>query len=1114
MFFRSRSAVESSNPQAGRRLLFESLEARQLLAGDFHLFKDINATPAPVGIGDDMPIGLGSVDAELVVGGTYFFAAIDGVHGQELWKSDGTEAGTVLVKDIYPGEESSSPSYFTELNGVLYFAARDALGGDLWRSDGTEEGTFVVQQTTRIEWGLYPSHLRQAGGRIVFQSHAGWEDDDLWSSDGTDEGTIPITKAGTNSWGEILGGNSTAVFLEISDQLWRTDGTNEGTIMLSTHRSDIEPVGMIGETFYFSRYNQPFEPYAKTLWKSDGTIAGTTKVATVDVRFRYNGVTGAEIGQLLLFPAASAQGIELWKTDGTASGTTLVKDLRPGLHPTGGSALSSRPSQFVSVDGVAYFFTTDPYDVHYYELWKSDGTAEGTLLVKQFSMEPSSQLHGLAAANGYLFFSARDNEGTALWKSDGTEAGTVRVKAINDGNNRGGASSITKFGDSILFFGDDQNYGYELWRSDGTEAGTGIVKDIRVATADSNISRITHVGELTYFTANDGVNGEELWLSDGTAAGTRLLKDITPGPTGSKIENLTNVDGTLYFTVGDRTETGGLWKSDGTAAGTVQLREFERPDFLSGKRTFGNIGGTLYFSMSVEGGAELWKSDGAATGTALVKKIDTYNIDNAMSEMANVNGTLFFSANSGVGRELWKTDGTEAGTVLVKDINPSTTHWSGPSGSNPSWLTEYQGYLYFTAIADHSYGLWRSDGTAAGTVRLEDPWPDLSYNPAQLINHGGLLYFTASQGLWRSDGTAAGTSPIETMTTLVTPSWVDSMVAVDEKIYFAVRMPQGTLSLWVSDGTKAGTVQLRAGNYSQGSFSQLGNFTGWNGQLYFTASNPSTGTELWRSDGTLAGTALVKDFQPGYLSGVPGENRLAVVNNRLLVVATTVDHGSEFWASELDVARQPGDYDANGVVDGNDFLVWQRGYGQSGTPAGSGADGDGNGVIDADDLAIWKEHFGESSETGAVVMAAGATEPQVPAMALTANIPAAVVFDSLALRAEPITSAVAPDPFTATSSARDSDPLAELAGSERLFGWQLATRGQARMNRSERIERAVFSAEVRPTNESPTHDAAFASYAWGDSLWRFDAPRNGAAPRGALQTEALGDGLEIELNLC
>ena len=80
------------------------------------------------------------------VNGTLFFTADDGVNGCELWKSDGTAAGTVLVKDIRPGSCSSCPRNLTNVNGTLFFAADDGSDGrELWKSDGTAAGTVLVK---------------------------------------------------------------------------------------------------------------------------------------------------------------------------------------------------------------------------------------------------------------------------------------------------------------------------------------------------------------------------------------------------------------------------------------------------------------------------------------------------------------------------------------------------------------------------------------------------------------------------------------------------------------------------------------------------------------------------------------------------------------------------------------------------------------------------------------------------------------------------------------------------------------------------------------------------------------------------------------------------------
>jgi ELWxxDGT repeat protein len=114
--------------------------------------------------------------------GRLFFAADDGVHGLELWTSDGTAAGTRLVRDIAPGPASSNPDGLAAAGGLLYFSADDGVhGAELWRSDGTEAGTRLAQDIAPEADSSFPQLLTAAGGRLWLSADDGATGRELWS---------------------------------------------------------------------------------------------------------------------------------------------------------------------------------------------------------------------------------------------------------------------------------------------------------------------------------------------------------------------------------------------------------------------------------------------------------------------------------------------------------------------------------------------------------------------------------------------------------------------------------------------------------------------------------------------------------------------------------------------------------------------------------------------------------------------------------------------------------------------------------------------------------------------------------------------------------------------
>jgi ELWxxDGT repeat protein len=230
--------------------------------------------------------------------------------------------------------------------------------------------------------------------------------------------------------------------------------------------------------------------------------------------------------------------------------------------------------------GGTLFFTANE-GAHGRELWKSDGTARGTVLVKDINPDtdpfgPSP--NNLAAVGGTLFFAADDGvNGRELWKSNGTARGTVLVKDINPGSAYGSPlgsfpSYLTNVAGTLFFAAFDQTNGLELWKSNGTSAGTVLVADIVPGSGGSFPNHLTAVGATLFFTAFDPAHGIELWQSDGTAAGTTLVKDINPGSDFSSPSELAFVNGALFFAANDGQNGREPWilKVDPPAAGAAR----------------------------------------------------------------------------------------------------------------------------------------------------------------------------------------------------------------------------------------------------------------------------------------------------------------------------------------------------------------------------------------------------------------------------------------------------------------------------------------------------------------------------------------------------------------
>ncbi|WP_415326426.1 T9SS type A sorting domain-containing protein [Chryseobacterium sp. MMS23-Vi53] len=661
--------------------------------------------------------------------------------------------------------------------------------------------------------------------------------------------------------------NKAYFFIEKNSKLslWRTDGTDAGTKFIKefpnpnfmTSDFVISSFTKFNNKLIFSIYHMYGSPSRSELWVSDETPAGTELVSTLNNNSTLSSDNYVNINNKVYFTNYNSNSEKkIWKSDGTVNNTIPVL--------TGAQDDYLVAGNMIDFNGYLYFIKVKNNIAYlsYYNTLTNEITDVFTL---PSNINPYNSNGNLYLVNNSLVF-ANNNK---LWKSDGTAAGTLSINSSaypNYGNS--GINNIFVFKNKLYFDAFLPNYGYAMLTYNNfditklSDSFPELEYAILMKKSKSNFGDNNYLIFATNST-NDYVafNGTSLKLVQ------NLIYDYDSGYEMSVTDT---PDNNFIINAGSEKYGQELFKfnfANGQSslyenANSTSYSYFIAPQVLNGK---------LFYFGTDEFGTGPMVTDGTEIGTSRIKNdVNTGFINHPVVggeyiPTIQLNNKVYFPCSiSGALNSLCVTDGTTAETKMIKNVNPM-----GEDGSSyddfPAFVRVGNTDKFLFKVDENSFitKQWISDGTEAGTSILNIP-PVYRDNYALL---GNKTFYTANdynqnkRVLMVTDGNQSGTHEFYTFTG--TKRYSSIIDYSNDKFFFLVidQIDYWTSKseIWVSDGTIAGTSMVKS---MDNPFSTVAAFSAnakvYNGKLYFFAlsGNSSNGYTYnpYISDGTINGT--------------------------------------------------------------------------------------------------------------------------------------------------------------------------------------------------------------------------------------------------------------------
>jgi ELWxxDGT repeat protein len=876
-------------------------DTQALAVAKLHL--DAPAADEPIAA----PTGVSGLTAS---GGRIYFTGSTPTRGQELWVTDGTEAGTRLVKDANPGATSSSPRNLTDVAGTLYFTANASFSGvELWKTDGTTAGTAKVTDVVGSAFDF-----RAVTGSAVLTADGTLPSDgqpvadfrfalELVTLDGAlttlsievpfSETRVDTSRADLRAQiaTELEGALAGAGF-DTTDVTVALDGTT-GRLSFAAADDAIVRMRVVGANPVGFGASVPSAHDVAI----DAAVAGPASGQTADLAF---GIALTRLGgtttDLSVTVAASA-------TTGNTNLTGLAADLNQALDTRLSAAgfQTGAVSFVVRGDRLALVAANTSAGLDIVRLRITGATAIGFGADVTSTNRTSVLAAQAAPTDGRpdipLTFTLR------VTRADGSLVAvpvTVGFRSASDPQTVDNTTVANLVADIATRLQDALTAaGLPAQSITVADVGDHLVftaasDDLLAFTIDGGASlgftattASVRQGDLVYFTAYDDVAGS-LWVTDGTAGGTHVVD----GGAATNPGQLTVVGDALYFTATDGVTFATTLKRVGAGGAVVAIA---LPAGATTPSNLADIGGVLVFSADVGGSdREVFRVvDGAGAATAFTTVPGTSSSPSGFTSV----GTRFvfaardfadgaYTSGSGTGRELWIGDTATGNVSLLKNIAPDTRPTSG--FFDTIFQIPNAPAAPFDSLADFDFIFLP---TVPGQMN--------SSNPGRFTQAGAFTYFTATDGttgfeLYRTDGTTGGTVRIADLTPGSASSSIGDMVGVDTAAGDRLFFSQGGQLRMTSGGI--GDVQTVA----PGATSPF-ELMAVDGRLFFVA-----GDKLWTTDGTTAGTRRIDRISPPPIDlrvsvlSAEGDDRVTAADTTGAAASTTT-HAMVAGSADIDL---------------------------------------------------------------------------------------------------------------------------------------------------------------------------------------------------------------------